>query len=462
MAVALATLTACAPGVDTAGAASEADTTQMKADAGLAAAAASPTMVDEIFTHLGQLQAAAEVNGGNRATGTPGYGASLDYVESVLRDAGYDTHRVRLAAAHDDPDTATVTVVGRDAPVISSVVAMVGTPEADEITGPLVTTHSANGCSRADYADAAGAVVLVQRGGCAFADKAQFAAQAQALAVLVQNNPGEGELRGDLIGRGDVVPTVGLSFEDGALLRSAAKSEEVVLRLTVEPGHSLVDVTDLVADWPESDGRDVVVLGAHLDSVAEGPGINDNASGVGAVLEVAIRLAEEGSASGLRVAFWDAGELGQLGSSAYLDSLSAGERERISAYLNLDMVASPNGQLGLYGEGAPLALIANELAGSAGLVIDPGSFSDHTPFSEAGIPVGGLHTGVAVPLGMTDEVFKDSTAPAPDPCNHLACDTLETVDQPVVRARLGMIAEAVVSVTRELLSGSAAPEDGGS
>jgi hypothetical protein len=43
---------------------------------------------DGVFRHLQELQRIADANAGNRALGTPGYDASVDYVAGVLRNAG--------------------------------------------------------------------------------------------------------------------------------------------------------------------------------------------------------------------------------------------------------------------------------------------------------------------------------------------------------------------------------------
>ena len=96
------------------------------------------------------------------------------------------------------------------------------------------------------------------------------------------------------------------------------------------------------------------MAGAHLDSVVAGPGLNDNGSGVAAVLEVAEQLASRPLADGaaLRVGFWGAEEIGLVGSRRYVRGLSAAERRRIRAYVNLDMVGSPDAKADVYaGEG---------------------------------------------------------------------------------------------------------------
>ena len=85
------------------------------------------------------------------------------------------------------------------------------------------------------------------------------------------------------------------------------------------------------------------MAGGHLDSVPEGPGLNDNGSGVAAVLEMAEELGGRPLPDGtaLRFGFWGAEEIGLVGSTDYVDGLSRAERRRITAYVNLDMVGSP-------------------------------------------------------------------------------------------------------------------------
>src|SRR3712207_5660109 len=101
---------------------------------------------------------------------------------------------------------------------------------------------------------------------------------------------------------------------------------------------------NLIADWPGGDPNQVLMTGAHLDSVAAGPGINDNGTGSAAILEVAKAVASTGYRPGkhLRFAWWGAEELGLRGSQYYVNNLPSAERTRIKGYLNFDMVGSPN------------------------------------------------------------------------------------------------------------------------
>jgi Zn-dependent M28 family amino/carboxypeptidase len=152
------------------------------------------------------------------------------------------------------------------------------------------------------------------------------------------------------------------------------------------------------------------MAGGHLDSVPAGAGLNDNGSGVAALLHVAERLA--GRDLPLRFAFWGAEEIGLVGSRRYVDGLDGAERRRIAAYLNLDMVATPDGEPDVYDGGRIEAVFRRHLPRGIDDVSLEGN-SDHAPFEQAGIPVGGIFTGL-------------------NDCYHQRCDTLRNVDRELV------------------------------
>ena len=80
---------------------------------------------------------------------------------------------------------------------------------------------------------------------------------------------------------------------------------------------------NLIADLPGGDMSNIVMAGGHLDSVRNGPGINDNGSGSAGLLETAVTLAESDTppTKHVRFAFWGAEEQGLLGSNYYVDHL---------------------------------------------------------------------------------------------------------------------------------------------
>jgi len=176
-------------------------------------------------------------------------------------------------------------------------------------------------------------------------------------------------------------------------------------------------------------GPQVVIAGGHLDSVSAGPGINDNGSGTAALLETAEALGGRAPGARIRLAFWGAEELGLIGSRHYVRGLSAAERGRIAAYLNLDMVGSPRPGRGVYSDADPeIELMLRRLVGVDAEEENAGGASDHAPFQRAGIPVGGLFTGAGPPH---------------DPCYHRACDDIDNVNLRILARMTRAAAEAV-------------------
>jgi hypothetical protein len=146
----------------------------------------------------------------------------------------------------------------------------------------------------------------------------------------------------------------------------------------------------------------IVIVAAHLDSInldggpaAPAPGADDNASGSAGVLEMARALKDRQSPEELRFLLFGAEELGLLGSRHYVGSLSAAERSRIAAVINMDMIGSLNSSSrGVLLEGAPVSQgVMDRLTDAASTYTDLAVetslhpfASDHVPFIEKGIP----------------------------------------------------------------------------
>jgi aminopeptidase S len=181
------------------------------------------------------------------------------------------------------------------------------------------------------------------------------------------------------------------------------------------------------------------MAGGHLDSVPAGPGLNDNGSGVAALIEVAEEVGPRPPGAPIRLAFWAAEELGLVGSRRYVASLGKAERRRIAAYVNLDMVGSPNAVVTVYEDGDPrlAAVLRRALGGARGE--RAGGASDHAPFAEAGIPVGGIYTGSVEP-GPGGEPR--------DPCYHQPCDTRANVNLEVLGRISAAVERALLDLSR--------------
>ncbi|MFF9112834.1 MULTISPECIES: M28 family metallopeptidase [unclassified Streptomyces] len=207
---------------------------------------------------------------------------------------------------------------------------------------------------------------------------------------------------------------------------------------------------NLIADWPGGDTGHVVMTGAHLDSVTAGPGINDNGSGSAAVLETALAVARAGHhpAKHLRFAWWGAEELGMVGSRYYVGRLTTTERSRISAYLNFDMIGSPNPGYFVYDDDPALEKTFKDYYAGLGIATEPETEgdgrSDHAPFKNAGVPVGGLFSGADyVKTAAQAAKWGGSAGQAFDRCYHSSCDTTANLNDTALDRNSDAIAYAV-------------------
>lgn len=415
---------------------------------------------ENLVGHLQALQRVADANGGHRQAGSAGHAASVDYVEGRLKAAGYHTQRQRFSYERQDLGHVTVRRVdaaagspapdasppGRDARALTN--SPPGSLTADvtavdvNLDGDRRTT---SGCETSDFAGfTAGNIALVQRGTCTFEDKVAHAAAAGASAVVIFNQ-GDARDRQGLFDGGlrerAAIPVVATTYGNGA----AWAAGPVTLEIAAETAQT-VTTENLIADSPGA-AEPTIVVGAHLDGVRDGPGINDNGSGVAAVLEVAVQLAalDAPLTHGVRFAFWSGEEDGLHGSAHYVAGLDEAHRRATALYLNLDMVASPNPAPHVYrGFGAldhPVGGLMRDFLTGQGHEVSDADFraSDHAPFLDAGVPVGGLYTGAG----------EDGPGGEPaDPCYHRACDRADMADDEVLGLMADGLAHGVLSVAQ--------------
>jgi Zn-dependent M28 family amino/carboxypeptidase len=302
--------------------------------------------VEGVQEHLTALQTIADANGGNRASGLPGHTASADYVQQRLEAAGYTVTRQPFDFAHYElvgaPTFAQTSsqptdyVYGEDFQDMS----YSGGGTVSGTVVPVDVDSATSGCEAADFpAEVAGQVALIKRGTCPFADKAANAVGAGAVAAIIYNDGADPDREGLIAGTlgGPVaIPVLDTTFALGPQLAGTSVAIDID---TISETRSTENV---IAELPGRASHDVVGIGAHLDSVAEGPGINDNGTGSAAILEVAENLAGARPENAIRFFWWGAEESGLVGSQYYVDSLSQGQVKKFSAYLNFDMLGSPN------------------------------------------------------------------------------------------------------------------------
>ncbi|MEU9704968.1 M28 family metallopeptidase [Streptomyces sp. NPDC047981] len=206
---------------------------------------------------------------------------------------------------------------------------------------------------------------------------------------------------------------------------------------------------NLIADWPGGDPNQVLMAGAHLDSVSSGAGINDNGSGSAAVLETALAVSRAGlqPTKHLRFGWWGAEELGLVGSKYYVNQLPSTERAKFSGYLNFDMIGSPNPGYFVYDDDPTIEQTFKSYFAGIGvpteIETEGDGRSDHASFKNVGIPVGGLFTG-ASRVKTSAQVQKwGGTATAFDRCYHSSCDTTSNINDTALDRNSDAVAHAI-------------------
>lgn len=420
---------------------------------------------DAMLVHLKKLQEIANANDGTRALGTPGYDASVDYVVNTLRDKGFDVQTPEFDVHLPYADEPLLTVNG-DKVAAKPLEFTKGTP-AEGVSGPLVPARVEDtpGCTASDYdgLPVAGAVVLVDRGKCPFGAKQAVAAERGAVALIVANNEDGDGMGGTLGETTDVkIPVISVTKAAGDQMRGKPGPTTIKLHAGVRNEHT----RNVIAQTKTGSTANVVMVGAHLDSVRDGPGIDDNGSGVATVLETAVQLGNSPQVTNaVRFGFWGAEELGTLGSTNYVQSLNLDALRDIALYLNFDMLASPNPGYFTYdgdqstkpkdNEGVPRvpegsAGIERTLVAflkGAGKPPEDTSFdgrSDYDAFTLSGVPAGGLFSGAEQKKTAAQAERWGGQADQPfDPNYHKATDTLEHIDRTSLDINGGGAAYAV-------------------
>jgi Zn-dependent M28 family amino/carboxypeptidase len=440
--------------------------------------------VSAVRAHQSALQKIANRNDGHREASSPGYTASADYVAGKLRAAGYQVTRqpfgydyfeelapatltgnvpFTYTATGDNPNISTMDYSGN-----GSVTGLVdfATPTVPLPVGQPDSTTD-DGCEAADFVGFTGDIALIQRGTCEFQQKIRLAKEAGADAVIVFNEGNSAERSGVDFGQASfpqTVPVIEMSAQSGAELVAYIRTNgPVTMTVTTSTISEPRTSENVIADGTSGRTDRVVVSGAHLDSVAEGPGINDNGSGTAAQLETALQISKLGikPRNQLRFMFFGAEEAGLVGSTFYVNALPASQLKNIAVMLNYDMVGSPNPAWFVYdGDASDTASTGSSGSGvvedvfedffeSIGRESEPTAFdgrSDYDAFVAAGIPAGGLFTGAEDPKSPEQALKWGGTAGlAFDPCYHSACDTYANVDLTALDEMSDAVAHGVLT-----------------
>jgi aminopeptidase Y len=434
-----------------------------------------------VRAHQKAFQRIANRNDGMRASGTKGYDQSANYVASKLKKAGYKVTRQTFefnASIQLGPSTLQQTAPGTVTYVEAVDYDNMDQSDPGDITAAVTSVDiqlgpdntSSSGCEAGDFAGfPAGNIALLQRGFCTFEDKAENAAAAGAVGAIIfnqGNTPDREGLIGGTLGDTNTsgIPVVDTTYAHGAEWAAIAG---LVMHIDLDLFRGPAKTQNVIAETRKGNPNNVVMVGAHLDSVDAGPGINDNGSGAAAVLETALQMKKVKPNNKVRFAFWGAEEAGLVGSTEYVNGLTPEQREKIALYLNFDMVGSPNHVFFIYDgdNSSPDPENPDDAGpGPAGSDVIEARFetffgkrhlptkgtdfdgrSDYLAFIENGIPAGGLFTGAeGIKTAEEAQLWGGTAGDAYDPCYHQACDTFKNVNKRALATNADAIAYATL------------------
>lgn len=334
-------------------------------------------------------------------------------------------------------------VVGYQVPESASPMSLTPpTKQHEPVYGKLLLVPN-GGCSASDFSrNMTGHIALIKRGTCSFGDKSANAGKAGADAAIIYNNE-NGTLAGTLGSPSPYhIATFGVSAAEAAPWVTALQNGTTGLDAIAYIDSTVDEImtTNVIAQTTAGDPENCVMLGGHSDSVAAGPGINDDGSGTISLLEIATQLTKYEVNNCVRFGWWAGEEEGLLGSTYYAEHLSAAENQKIRLFMDYDMMASPNGVFQIYnstnsanpaGSGELRVLYEDwykEQDLNYTYIVFDGR-SDYVGFLDSGIPSGGIATGAeGIKTKEEASIFGGEAGAQYDPCYHELCDDIHNLD----------------------------------
>lgn len=411
---------------------------------------ANKVTADGMYTHLRKLQEIADANRGNRADGTPGYDASVDYIVQVLKDKGFDVTTPEFDRLdRTEGGNPTVTVGGRGYRVDQASL-LVTTPPGG-LNAITQRPQKPAGCTAADYGTAPvrNAIVVVDDTGCSVGKKQDAAIAKGAVGLLIVSAPGATGRPAGLFTPGyyqQLTVPVGVIDRDAD---AALRRTNAPVRLVLDSKPVMVKARNVVAQTKTGDTKNVVLVGAQLGSFPRSPGINDNGSGVAALLDAAAALGSQPKiVNAVRFTFWSSDTEAP---TKYVRGLARDQLDDVAMYLSVDMIGSPNAGYFTYDgdqsaqpnpdiptQSVPAgsAAVERTLAGYLNLAgVRPADMplsrtADYGPFLAAGIPIGGLTAGSSQRKTEVQARLWGGRAGVPfDPNYGAARDNIDNIDR---------------------------------
>ncbi|MFD2923762.1 M28 family peptidase [Halobacillus naozhouensis] len=385
--------------------------------------------VNRMYNHI------ALLSENPREAGTQGEYEAVQYIKDEFESYGYDTEIQPFTFQEWDGGTSTISINSQE---FSGDVHTFNGSINTSVEAPL--EYVGLGAPEEAGSEVKGKIALIERGTYTFYDKVQNVMENGAVGVIMFNGEGQSGNHFGYTYDGQDIPAVAIKREAGLELVERLKTEEVNATLTVEDAGPIDKTSYNVIATKEphkkKDNGQIVMIGAHHDSVAGGPGANDDASGVSAVLELAKIMAKTPTDTELRFMTFGAEEKGLVGSYHYASTLSEDEVERTVGHFQMDMVGSRDaGELIMFTPDGQKNLVT-DLGAAAGArvaeVVEYGQLgrSDHVPFFQRGIPAALF---IHAPL---------------EPWYHSPQDTLDKISKEKLQEVTEIVGAAVYQIAR--------------
>ena len=435
---------------------------------------AGKVTADRMVTHLRALQDIANANRGSRGDGTPGYDASVEYVAKTLRDRGFKVSTPQFDRLFTvSPGNPALTVAGRTYQVDQASL-LVRTPPGG-LTGQPIRPTRPSGCAAGDYPAVVpkGAIAVVDDTSCSVVDKQNNAVARGAAALIVLSAPNGQGAPPTLFGPGYFKQLTVPVAVVGASGATALARDTAPIRLVLDAENIKITSRNVLAQTETGSPHDAVLVGAHLDSPRDGPGINDNGTGVAAVLETALQLGPLAPVNdAVRFVFWGAEQDGPNGAMDYVFGLNGDQLNDIALYLNFDMLGSPNAgyftddgdQSGPPGVGVTAADVPEgsagiertldgylNLAGKRPADMPLNARADYHPFMVSGVPIGGVTAGgPQLKTTVQARLWGGQTGVSFDPNYQGPRDTIDNVNREALAVMGSGVAFAVGSYAESI------------
>ncbi|MBT2657940.1 M28 family peptidase [Bacillus sp. ISL-18] len=371
-----------------------------------------------------------------REAGTAGEVRGVEYIEGQFKSLGLETRRIPFPIYDYKTNRQWAKVEGVDL----NGRAFSGSGSGN-VTAELVNVGKAIADTIPD--NVSGKIALIERGDITFLEKVKNVAAKGAAGVLMYNNSPDGNNFGQANGE---IPAVAITQAQGQELVEKLKNGAVTATLDVEiekiKKTSYVVEAKLKPNKNKDTGQ-IVTIGAHHDSVPNGPGANDDASGVSAVLELARIFVNTPIDTEVRFLTFGSEERGMMGSSFYVSQLPKSDIDRMVAHFQMDMIGGAEA-----GEDNPLGgLIMYTIDGHKNLVTDLGASASSRMYDVA-VPYGQLGRSDHQPfhdVGIPSALFIHSPV---EPQYHKPTDTIEHISKEKLQQATSIVGASAYQIVR--------------